>query len=66
MIARLEWPITLRAASNASAIGGGPQRKITVSGPGGEVRAWYQATAYRTSRWHFGAGSWPPDWRDSH
>lgn len=35
MIACSEWPIALRAASSASAIGGGPQRKITVSGPGG-------------------------------
>lgn len=40
--------------------------RITASGPGGEVRAWYQATAYRTSRWHFGAESWPADWRDAH
>ena len=35
MIACSEWPIALRMASSASAIGGGPQRKITVSGPGG-------------------------------
>jgi acyl-CoA thioesterase len=40
--------------------------RITASGPGGEVRAWYQATAYRTSRWHLGADSWPPAWRDTH
>jgi acyl-CoA thioesterase len=40
--------------------------RITASGPGGEVRAWYQATAYRTSRWHFGADSWPSTWRDTH
>jgi len=39
MIACSEWPIALRIASSASAIGGGPQRKITVSGPGGEVAA---------------------------
>lgn len=40
--------------------------RITVTGAGGEVRAWYQATAYRTSRWHFGADSWPEAWRDAH
>jgi acyl-CoA thioesterase len=40
--------------------------RITASGSGGEVRAWYQATAYRTSRWHFGADSWPAAWRDAH
>ena len=40
--------------------------RITASGPGGEVRAWYQATAYRTSRWHFGADSWSPAWREAH
>lgn len=40
--------------------------RIIAAGPGGEVRAWYQATAYRTSRWHFGADAWPADWRDAH
>lgn len=37
--------------------------RVTAAGAGGEVRAWYQATAYRTSRWHFGAERWPEDWR---
>jgi acyl-CoA thioesterase len=37
--------------------------RITASGAGGNVRAWYQATAYRTSRWHFGEDRWPADWR---
>jgi acyl-CoA thioesterase len=37
--------------------------RITASGENGEVRAWYQATAYRTSGWHFGAERWPESWR---
>jgi acyl-CoA thioesterase len=37
--------------------------RITATGTDGEVRAWYQATAYRTSRWHFGAERWPEAWR---
>jgi acyl-CoA thioesterase len=40
--------------------------RITATGAGGEVRAWYQATAYRTSRWHFGAERWPEEWRAAH
>jgi phenylacetic acid degradation protein PaaD len=40
--------------------------RITATGAGSEVRAWYQATAYRTSRWHFGADRWPHAWRDAH
>ena len=40
--------------------------RITAAGAGGEVRAWYQATAYRTSRWHFGEDRWPKDWRAAH
>ncbi len=40
--------------------------RVTAVGAGGEVRAWYQATAYRTSRWHFGAERWPEDWRARH
>ena len=40
--------------------------RITATGPGGEVRAWYQATAYRTSRWHFGTETWPLAWREAH
>jgi acyl-CoA thioesterase len=40
--------------------------RITVAGPGGEVRAWYQATAYRTSRWHLGADRWPEEWKAGH
>jgi hypothetical protein len=37
--------------------------QITATGPDGEVRAWYQATAYRTPRWHFGEDRWPEAWR---
>lgn len=40
--------------------------RITATGAGGEVRAWYLATAYRTSRWHLGADRWPQAWRDDH
>jgi acyl-CoA thioesterase len=40
--------------------------RITATGAGGDVRAWYLATAYRTSRWHLGADRWPPSWRDAH
>jgi acyl-CoA thioesterase len=40
--------------------------QITATGADGEVRAWYQATAYRTSRWHFGADRWPESWRAVH
>ncbi len=40
--------------------------RITATGAGGEVRAWYQATAYRTSRWHFGEDRWPDAWRAAH
>jgi acyl-CoA thioesterase len=39
--------------------------QITATGAG-EVRAWYQATAYRTSRWHFGEDRWPATWRAAH
>jgi hypothetical protein len=40
--------------------------RITASGPGGEVRAWYLATAYRTSRWHLGESRSTQDWRAAH
>ena len=40
--------------------------RINATGPDGEVRAWYQATAYRTSRWHFGEDRWPDTWRAAH
>lgn len=40
--------------------------RITAAGPGGEVRAWYQATAYRTTRWHLGTDRWPEEWRATH
>lgn len=40
--------------------------RITATGAGGEVRSWYLATAYRTSRWHLGEHRWPPDWRAAH
>lgn len=40
--------------------------RITATGAGGDLRAWYLATAYRTSRWHFGADRWPQAWRDTH
>jgi len=47
MMACSEWPIALRVASSASAIGGGPQRKITVSGPGGGRCARSKASVMR-------------------
>jgi acyl-CoA thioesterase len=40
--------------------------RITATGADGEVRAWYQATAYRTSRWHLGDDRWPATWRAAH
>ena len=40
--------------------------RITATGADGEIRAWYQATAYRTSRWHFGEDRWPGTWRAAH
>lgn len=40
--------------------------RITATGADGEVRAWYQATAYRTSRWHLGEDRWPATWRAAH
>ena len=40
--------------------------RITTTGVDGDVRAWYLATAYRTSRWHLGVERWPQAWRDSH
>jgi len=40
--------------------------RITATAPDGEVRAWYQATAYRTSGWHFGQDRWPEAWRSAH
>lgn len=40
--------------------------RITATGAGGDLRAWYLATAYRTSRWHLGAERWPQAWRDTH
>jgi acyl-CoA thioesterase len=40
--------------------------RITATGASGAVRAWYLATAYRTSRWHLGADRWPQAWRDTH
>ena len=32
---------------------------------GGRV-AWFQALAYRTSRWHLGEARWPDEWRRDH
>ena len=40
--------------------------RVTATGAAGAVRAWYLATAYRTSRWHLGADRWPQTWRDAH
>jgi acyl-CoA thioesterase len=40
--------------------------RVTATGTDGAVRAWYQATAYRTSRWHLGADRWPEEWRAAH
>ena len=39
--------------------------RISAVGAAGDLRAWYLATAYRTSRWHFGADRWPKPWRDA-
>ena len=40
--------------------------RITATGADGEIRAWYQATAYRTTRWHLGEERWPDPWRAAH
>ena len=40
--------------------------RVTATAPTGEVRAVYQATAYRTSRWHLGESAWPAPWRATH
>ena len=40
--------------------------RITAAGAAGDLRSWYLATAYRTSRWHFGVERWPQAWRDAH
>ena len=40
--------------------------RVTATGAAGNLRAWYLATAYRTSRWHLGTDRWPQAWRDAH
>lgn len=40
--------------------------RIEVADERGEVKAWYQATAYRTARWHLGEQAWPPHWVAEH
>ena len=40
--------------------------RITAAGAGGEVRSWYLATTYRTSRWHLGESRWTPAWRSAY
>lgn len=38
--------------------------RIEVRGePSGELRSWYMAMAFRTSRWHLGEEAWPQEWR---
>lgn len=29
----------------------------------GDLRSWYMAMAFRTSRWHLGEDAWPEQWR---
>ena len=63
--APLDEPVTAEAVevSRSARIA---SYRITATGAGGDVRAWYLATAYRTSRWHLGAERWPQAWRDAH
>jgi acyl-CoA thioesterase len=63
--APLDEPVTAEAieVSRSTRIA---SYQITATGAGGDVRAWYLATAYRTSRWHLGAERWPQAWRDGH
>lgn len=38
--------------------------RIEVRGdPSGDLRSWYMALAFRTSRWHLGEDAWPEEWR---
>jgi acyl-CoA thioesterase len=60
--APVEQPVVAKAVEVSRSVRVASYR-ITATGPGGEVRAWYQATAYRTSHWHFGAERWPDEWR---
>jgi acyl-CoA thioesterase len=63
--APLDEPVTAEAVevSRSARIA---SYRITATGAGGAVRAWYLATAYRTSRWHLGADRWPQAWRDAY
>jgi len=58
-------PVTAEAVE-VSRSGRVASYRISATGAGGEVRAWYQATAYRTSRWHLGTDRWPASWRAAH
>jgi len=40
--------------------------RISATGAGGEVRAWYQAHRVPDLRWHFGTDRWPASWRAAH
>ncbi len=63
--APLDEPVTAEAVevSRSTRIA---SYRIMAAGADGILRAWYLATAYRTSRWHFGPERWPRDWRDTH
>jgi acyl-CoA thioesterase len=63
--APLDEPVTAEAVE-VSRTARVASYRVTATGAGGAVRAWYLATAYRTSRWHLGADRWPQAWRDSH
>lgn len=60
--APLDEPVTAEAVEVSRSARVASYR-VTATGPSGEVRAWYQATAYRTSRWHLGEDRWPVTWR---
>jgi len=63
--APLDEPVTAEAVEVSRSARVASYR-VTAAGAGGEVRAWYLATAYRTSRWHLGADRWPLAWREAH
>ena len=37
--------------------------RVDVTDDDGTLVAWFQALAYRTSRWHLGEERWPAEWR---
>jgi len=63
--APLDEPVTAEAVEVSRSTRVASYR-ITAVGATGELRAWYLATAYRTSRWHFEAERWPQPWRETH